>query len=237
MTTHMKSTFRIFENFQNSVVAGFSDRRYDSLGRADFLDELGLLSKKSYLVKQVHGENIVRINSDTNETSAVMADGLITNLKGISIGILTADCVPVFFWDPVRQVIGIAHAGWRGAMLGIAAKMISAFQQNFNSQPENIHIGIGPCIRQSAYEVGSEFEAMFPGFYQASQVVGKGYLDLAGFVRQSLVNTGVRAQHIEDCGLCTFKEQDHFYSYRRENQTSERILSVISMQGENDESK
>ena len=237
MTTNMKSTFRIFESFQNSVVAGFSDRRYDALRRADFLEELGLLSKQIYLVKQVHGENIVRITADTNPTNAVMADGLITSLKGISIGILTADCVPVFFWDSAKQVIGIAHAGWRGAMHGIAAKMISAFQQNFNSQPENIYVGIGPCIRQSAYEVGSEFEAMFPGFYQASSVQDKGYLDLAGFVKDSLINTGVLAEHIEDCELCTFKEQDHFYSYRRENQTSERILSVISMQGENDESK
>jgi hypothetical protein len=109
--------------------------------------------------------------------------------------------------------------------------MVAAFQQNFGSRPESIFIGMGPCIRQNAYEVSADFEALFPGFYQAGSAEGKGQLDLAGFVRKGLVDAGILTQHIEDCGWCTFQEQDHFYSYRRENQTRERILSVISIRG------
>lgn len=229
MMTEIDYRFRLFGGFEKQVIASYSERAFDSSHRADFLKIFGLAEEKLCLVKQVHGENIIRVQADTANTGEIMADGLITNLSGISLGILTADCVPVFFWDSSKQVIGLAHAGWRGAMHGIAPKMISAFQQNFGSQVENIRVGLGPCIRQASYEVGSEFEALFPGFYQAGSVSGKGQLDIAGFVRKSLVEVGVLTHHIEDCGLCTFKEKDHFYSYRRENQTRERILSVISL--------
>jgi polyphenol oxidase len=229
MTLETDYRFRLFGGFEKQVAAAYSERLFDASRRADFLKIFNLNPEKLFLVKQVHGENIIRIQDDTPLSNTVMADGLITNLPGITLGILTADCVPVFFWDSAKQVIGLAHAGWRGAMHGIAPKMVAAFQQNFGSQVENIRVGFGPCIRQESYQVGSEFETLFPGFYQPSQVEGKGQLDLAGFIRKSLVTAGVLTHHIEDCGLCTFKETNHFYSYRRENQTRERILSVISM--------
>ena len=237
MSLKMKPSSRIFENSENLVIAGFSDRRTTVSTRSEFVARLSLNPEKLYLVKQVHGENIIRVDANTEPTNTIMADGLLTKKKGVSLGVLTADCVPVFFWDPVKQVIGIVHAGWRGALHGIAPKMVSAFQQNFGSLPENIRVGIGPCIRQAAYEVGQDFQAMFPGFYQPSQNPEKGFLDLSGFIQKGLTDTGIFQQNIEDCGLCTFQEQDHFYSYRREKQTSERMLSVISMQGENDESE
>ncbi len=229
MTIETDYRFRLFTGFEKQVVAAYSERAFDMLRRPDFLKIFSLNPDKLFLVKQVHGENIIRVQADTPHTGAIMADGLITNIPGFTLGILTADCVPVFFWDSSKQVIGLAHAGWRGAMHGIAPKMISAFQQNYGSQIENIRVGLGPCIRQAAYEVGSEFEALFPGFYLPGAVEGKGQLDLPGSVRKSLESAGVLQHHIEDCGLCTFKEQDHFYSYRRENQTRERILSVISI--------
>ncbi len=229
MMTETDYRFRLFGGFEKQVVGAYSERCFDASRRAEFLKIFRLSPEKLFLVKQVHGENIVRIQEDTAQTDEMMADGLITNVGGIALGVLTADCLPVFFWDSSKHVIGIVHAGWRGAMHGIAPKMISAFQQNFGSQVENIRVGFGPCIRQPAYEVGSEFEAMFPGFYQAGATPEKGQLDLAGFVRKGLVDAGILTHHIEDCGLCTFKEEDHFYSYRRENQTRERILSVISI--------
>jgi len=229
MMTEIDYRFRLFGGFEKQVIAAYSERSFDATKRSEFLKIFGLQPEQLFLVKQVHGENIVRVQSDFAPTGAIMADGLITDVKGIALGILTADCVPVFFWDSAKQVIGLAHAGWRGAVHGIAAKMVSAFQQNYGSQVEDIRVGLGPCIRQDAYQVGSEFEALFPGFYQAGNVEGKGQLDLAGFVRKSLVGAGILTHHVEDSGLCTFKEADHFYSYRRENQTTERMLSLISM--------
>lgn len=231
------TSFRLFEGLGAEFLAAYSDRSVTAEKRAEFVADLGLDSNKLFLVKQVHGENIVRVTSDTESTGSMMADGLMTDCPGVVIGILTADCLPVFFCDPIKRVVGLAHSGWKGALHGIAPKMVSAFQQNFGSRPENIFVGFGPCIRQLSYEVGVEFESMFPGFYQAGKVDGKGYFDLAGYVRKGLVEAGVLTQHIQDTEWCTFKEQDHFYSYRRENQTRERILSVISIRGENNESK
>lgn len=228
---------RLFEAFDQQVVAAYSERCYSTERRSDFLRAVELNPDNLFWVRQVHGENIVRVNAETKSTTDMMADGLITNLPGSVLGILTADCLPVFFWDPVKRAVGIAHAGWRGALHGIAPKMVAAFQQNFGSRVQSIYVGMGPCIRQKAYEVGADFEALFPGFYQPGPIAGKGYLDLAGFVRQGLLDAGILPERIEDCGLCTFQEQDHFYSYRRESQTRERILSVISMRGESYESK
>lgn len=223
---------KFFTSFGDQVTAAYSDRQYDASKRPEFLEMLGLDPSKLFLVRQVHGENIVRVSADTSSTAGMMADGLITDTPGVALGILTADCVPVFFWDPVKRIAGIAHAGWRGAYHGIAPKMVSAFQQNFGSQVREIRAAFGPCIRQDSYEVDAEFETWFPGFYRPSAKQGKGHVDLAGFIRARLIEAGILPQNIEDCGHCTYQEQDHFYSYRRENQTRERILSVISMRGE-----
>jgi len=232
-----KASFRLFEQFEADFTAAFSDRNTTADKRDEFVAALGIDSKRLFVVKQVHGENIVRVTAETESTGSMMADGLMTDCADVAIGILTADCLPVFFCDPMKRAVGIAHSGWKGAVHGIAPKMVSAFQQNFGSRAENIYVGFGPCIRQMSYEVGSEFESMFPGFYQASKTEGKGYFDLAGYVRKSLVDSGILSQHIQDTGWCTFKEQDHFYSYRRENQTPERILSLISIRGKKNESK
>lgn len=222
-------SFHFFASYRDQITATFSNRHFSSETRPDFLKTLKLDAQPLYLVKQVHGENIIRIAEDTQATVDQTADGVITHRSEITIGILTADCVPVFYWDPEKKVIALAHAGWKGAYHRIASKMVAAFQQNFGSQAANIQVGIGPCIRREVYEVGSEFETYFPGFYYPSSIAGKGHLDLPGFVMNDLIQAGILRQNIEDCGFCTYQEPDHFYSYRRENQTRERILSVISM--------
>lgn len=231
------SGFRVFKQSDSKVVAAFSGRTITRDSRADFIESLGLDLSKLFLVKQVHGESIVRVTPKTSSTGAMMADGLITNVPGAVIGVLTADCLPVFLWDSKSQAVGVAHSGWRGALHGIAPKMVAAFQQNFGSRARDIQIAFGPCIRPAAYEVGEEFDAMFPGFYQASAVEKKGFFDLAGYVRKSLLEAGIAPDQIEDAGYCTFKDNQFFYSYRRENQTNERILSVISLRGKNYEGK
>lgn len=228
--------FRVFEDLVPEVTAAFSNREITESRRGEFLDSLGLNPEKLFLVKQVHGENLVRITPQTVSTGNMMADGLMTNCPGAVIGVLTADCLPVFLCDPVKQAVGIVHSGWRGALHGIAPKMVSAFQQNFRSRAEDIRVAFGPCIGPASYEVGAEFEAMFPGFYHPRSE-DKGFFDLAGYVRKSLADAGIKPEHIHESMRCTFKESESFYSYRRENQTRERILSVISLRGEKYEGK
>ncbi len=217
-----------FESLGEGVVAGFHSRDFTNAKRADFLCGLGLDPEKLVMVKQVHGDAIVVAERPDAELMDTPADGMITKTPGLVLGIRTADCVPVIFWDPVRKVAGIAHGGWKGVKEGILSQMLKIFEKTCGSQLSDLRVAIGPSIRKCCYEVGKEFMGYFPGFYRGKDAA-KGYLDLVGVVKDRLLKRGVKAAHIEDCSRCTVCENDKFFSYRVENQTQERILSVISI--------
>lgn len=219
-----------FTSFGPGVIAGFSSRNYDNTRREEFLQELSLQSKNLVMVKQVHEDVVAVVDRPDPALLETHADGLMTRTPGLVLGIRTADCVPVFFWDPVRKVAGIAHGGWKGIKKGIIHRMLKIFEGQFGTQPKDLCIGIGPSIRQCCYEVGKEFLGYFPGFYHAKDSA-KGHLDLAGAIQSQLVKRGVPVDQIDDSELCTVCENERFFSYRVEQQTKERILSVISILG------
>jgi hypothetical protein len=142
------------------------------------------------------------------------------------LGVRTADCVPVFFWDAVNRVAGIAHGGWKGVKDGIINQMLKIFEKKCGTKMGDLRIAIGPSIRKCCYEVGNEFLGYFPGFYKGKDA-SKGRLDLVGVIKSRLLKRGVLESHIQDTGLCTVCENKKFFSYRMEAQTPERILSVI----------
>src|SRR5438477_544569 len=82
---------------------------------------------------------------------------IIINVKNLGIGILTADCLPIIFYDPYNNIISIAHAGWRGTMQNIAIKVIETMRNSFKSKPENIEVFFGPSAKDCCYEVGENF--------------------------------------------------------------------------------
>ncbi|MFA5159804.1 MAG: peptidoglycan editing factor PgeF [Candidatus Omnitrophota bacterium] len=210
------------------VVAGFHSRIFDHSKREEFLHELGLIPDNLIMVKQVHGSTIVVVERPDTELLETPADGLITKIPGLVLGIRTADCVPVFFWDPVRKVAGIVHGGWKGVKDGIVAQMLKIFEKRCGTKTEDLRVAIGPSIRKCCYEVGKEFLGYFPGFYHGKDAAG-GNLDLVGVIKSRLWKRGVLESHIHDTGLCTVCENKKFFSYRMESQTQERILSVISI--------
>ena len=216
------------ESLGRGVVAGFHSRAFDNSKRGEFLQALGLFPENLVMVKQVHGSAIVVAERPDPSLLETPADGLITKVSGLVLGIRTADCVPVFFWDPVQKVAGIAHGGWKGVKEGIIARMLKIFEKKCGTKMENLRIAIGPSIRRCCYEVGKEFLGYFPGFYHAKDA-NKGCLDLVGVIKTRLSKSGVPEGHIHDTGLCTVCENKKFFSYRAESQTSERILSVISI--------
>jgi len=217
-----------FQSFGDEVVAGFHSRDFKNAQREDFLRGLELDPRNLVMVKQVHGGDIVVAERPDAALLDTAADGLITATSGLVLGIRTADCVPVLFWDPVRKVAGIAHGGWKGVKEGIISRMLKIFEKTCGSRMADLRIGIGPSIRKCCYEVGKEFMGYFPGFYRGKDAA-KGYLDLVGVVKGRLLKHGVVTDHIEDCSRCTVCENDKFFSYRAENQTRKRILSVISI--------
>jgi hypothetical protein len=208
-------------------MAGFHSRIFDHSKREAFLNEMGLFSDNLVMVKQVHGSTIVVAERPDPELLEAPADGLITKTPGLVLGIRTADCVPVFFWDPFQKVAGIAHGGWKGVKDGIIAQMLKIFEKGCGAKMGDLRVAIGPSIRKCCYEVGKEFLGHFPGFYSGKGA--KGRLDLVGVIKSRLLKRGIPENHIHDTGLCTVCENKKFFSYRMENQTQERILSVISI--------
>ena len=110
---------------------------------------------KLILIKQTHSSKVIRINK-TNLNKNLEADGMITSLNNIVLGVLTADCAPILFYDPVRKVIACAHAGWRGALNGVIKNTVEQFNK-LNCNKEDIIAAVGPCIEQKNYEVGLDF--------------------------------------------------------------------------------
>lgn len=214
------------EFFGPGVIAAFSGRNYDNLKREEFLTKLKLDSSRLVMVKQVHGSTVLTVKAQDPSLLDVPADGLITKAEDLALGIRTADCVPVFFWDPVRKVAGIAHGGWRGVKDGLMSRMLNVFERDFGTDLKDLKIVFGPSIRKCCYEVGKEFLGYFPGFYHAKDA-NKGYLDLIAVLRGRFIKRGVLAQGIYDTGLCTVCENKKFFSYRAEKNTQQRILSVI----------
>jgi YfiH family protein len=143
----------------------------------------------------------------------------VTRSRGVALGILTADCVPILLADPEAAVIGAAHAGWRGALTGVIDATVQAMVR-LGAVPQRIRAAVGPCIAQRSYEVGPEFPAPFlaaqPGnddFFAPARREGHFLFDLSGYVERRLGETGIAGIQRAPCD--TVAEASRFFSYRR----------------------
>jgi len=197
---------------------------------------LGLEGKALQTVHQVHGREVLTITEPMG-SQRPRADGMATRQRGIALGILTADCVPVLLADGEAQVIGACHAGWKGALAGITDATVKAMQA-LGARAERIVAAVGPAIRQTSYEVGPEFPGPFlqadPGnarYFQAGSRTGHFQFDLTGYVGERLRRSGLG--RVEDLGNDTRSEPRLFFSYRRTTLAGEpdygRQLSAITL--------
>lgn len=190
--------------------------------------------------EQVHGKNIQIINSREDLMKDIKAtDGLITQIPGICISVLTADCVPVIFFDPKVGVVGVAHAGWRGTVKNISGKMIERFVEEFNSNPSDILAGIGPSIGPEVYEVGTNvIEAVQDQFGDNAKYLlqakgnRKASLDLWKANRLQLKEKGVPENNIETAAICTYTHYKQFFSARKSGIECGRFGSGIMLKNE-----
>jgi polyphenol oxidase len=154
------------------------------------------------------------------------ADAIVTAVPGLAIGVTTADCGPVLFADDTAGVIGVAHAGWRGAATGVLEATIAAMER-CGADRGRVAVALGPTIRQPNYEVGPEFVASFRAedganerFFRASSRPQHALFDLPGYIAARLAAAGIRG--IEDLGHCTYADATRFFSYRRSTHRKER---------------
>lgn len=148
-------------------------------------------------------------------------DGLITNRPGVALVTYYADCVPLFFVDPVRRAVGLAHSGWKGTVGRIGEKMVRRMQEEFGSKPEELLAAVGPSIGPCCYEVDEAVERQFvsmqgldPEGYIRKQTEGSYLLDLWEVNRQLLTGAGILPEHLSQAELCTRCHHELLFSHR-----------------------
>lgn len=164
-------------------------------------------------------------------------DGLVTDIPGVAIVTTHGDCLPVYAYDPVLHVAGIAHAGWKGTMLGIAGELVKTMMAHYGCTAENIECIIGPGIDKCHFEVKEDVKALFaasvPNAYSFIQRKDNEHylIDLKGINAQFLRMQGV--SKIETSPECTFCLENKYWSYRRCGD-KDRMLASIKILSKND---
>lgn len=163
-------------------------------------------------------------------------DGLVTSLRDVMLITSHGDCNALYFYDPVQQVIGLAHSGWKGTLRGIGAEMIRIMKEEYACQPEDMVVGIGPALCQDCFEVDEDVAQMF---YEKKEIWRafayqrgvKHYIDLKAIVRDMVMAAGVRPKNIHDMKLCTkcVPGEELFFSYRRQKGKNGNMAAAMML--------
>ena len=194
---------------------GSNDRKINVIKNLKIVSKKIGTNKKLVLLNQLHSSKIHFINKLSRRK--LLGDGLITSTRGVPIGILTADCAPILFFDPKKNIIGAVHSGWKGAYKKIGKKMVNCFKKS-GSKLKDICVVIGPCISQNNYEIKNDFKTKFlrqtlKNKKYFKMVKNKIFFDLKGYIFSQLKNAGIN--NIEIIKKDTFNPKNNFFSARR----------------------
>jgi YfiH family protein len=224
----------------NGGTGSKDDAAHVAENRARMAGALGVEPRRFLTLYQIHSPNVVVAEAPWTADERPRADAIVTRMRALAIGVTTADCGPVLFADPQAGIIGAAHAGWRGALGGVVEATVEAMER-LGAARDHIRAAIGPMIRQSNYEVGSDLIARFAAedrassrFFAPASRDGHALFDLSGYVAARLARAGVT--QVEDLGLCTYADPNRFFSYRRTTHRAEpdygRHVNAIALTGE-----
>ena len=230
----------VFASLNGSPFAGDLLASVDA-NRRRVRDDLAAV--RLFTNQQIHGNHARIINADTDPDELFQGDGLVTGEAGLALGVLTADCAPVLFADPHARVIGVAHAGWKGALLGATDAVIERMAQ-LGAQRARMVCAIGPAIQRESYRVGAELVEQFQAdspfpcaacFRQRNvnenKTTGHGdwHFDLPRYLRMRIARAGIASITVLADDPCT--DVARFFSYRRSCQQREaqygRQMSAI----------
>jgi YfiH family protein len=224
----------------SSLNCGFGsgdDRATVARNRAIVADALSVRPGNLLTVYQEHSPAVITVTKPWQPKSAPVADAMVTREPSIALGALTADCAPIIFAERSGQAVGVAHAGWKGALTGVAEATLRAMQA-LGADRANITAVIGPAISAAAYEVGPEFFRRFldadsasAAFFTPSARPGHHMFDLPGYLSARLRKEGVG--NVIDLALCTYRDEALFFSFRRSTHRHEpeygRLISAIAI--------
>ena len=191
---------------------------------------------------QVHGAKVAKVDRpDLIREDLEGFDAFMTDLKGVAIGVRTADCAPILLYDPVARAVAAVHSGWRGTLQQVSQKAIFAMKRHFGSEPANLRAVIGPCLGMDSFQVGAEVVIMFKeqGFplddiwifregYRPGKMEGGHHIDLVKSNRWLLEEAGVIPGNIQSDDIDTYTDES-FFSARREGYKCGRTINGIML--------
>ena len=260
------STFRFqnlskqseIDHFVSTRSGGLSPTPYESLNlgfhvgdtpetvlqnRKRLAANIGIPLSDFTISKQVHSGTVTIITEEMRgygtadlDTAVEATDAMITNVPRLCLTVLAADCVLVLFYDPHKKVIAAVHAGWRGTVKLAAQKTAETLKQEFDCNPTDILVGIGPSIGPCHYEVGpdviSQVKDTFgstDGYISAETSDGKGYFNLWEANKRQVIEAGIPAQNIEVAQICTYCNVHLFFSERHQKGRTGRFGAGIML--------
>jgi purine-nucleoside/S-methyl-5'-thioadenosine phosphorylase / adenosine deaminase len=240
-------TFPIFDGYPelfcvfSTRIGGFSENEYSTMNmgltcgdnintvkknRKLWFDTLNIDENKLAIPKQIHSEFVKKvikpgIYEDT--------DGLCTENQNIILTIQTADCLPVFIYEPEKKIIAVVHAGWQGALKGIILKALDKLENDHLIENSKLKIAIGPGIQSTCFEVREDVYSKFPlEFLSMHEDPKKKYLDLQLFIKNQFMRQGVSEKNLFIDSTCTHCDNKRYYSYRRDKNHSGRMMGILS---------
>ncbi len=248
-----------------NIVQGFTTRRggvsaapYDTLNlgthvgdtpeavrinRERLCGDLGFPPGQVALAEQVHGDGVGRVTEGA-ATPVPAVDALMTNVPGVLLLMLYADCAPVYLFDPSRRVIGLVHAGWRGTAANIVGKTVGAMRLAYDITPGQCLAAVGPCIGGESYEVGAEVADQFRNFaggknsgastavFPKDEMTGTYLLNLRQIIFMQLLAAGLTGEAIAVCDEDTVRNRRDFFSFRRDGARTGRMGAFLALRGE-----
>lgn len=208
--------------------SGASEGVYASLNCSKFVgdDESSVAQNLEHVRNSLSASSLITLNQihsasciivDENSVSDIKADAMVTNIPGIALGILTADCAPVLLADEKHKIIGAAHAGWKGAFYGVLQSTVNKMLE-LGADVEEIKAAVGPCIGKESYEIGEDFKREFKGSGSCFAIINfRLHFDLAKYCNEQLVSAGVNQDNIDVFYVDTFVNSEDYFSYRYAN--------------------
>lgn len=195
--------------------------------------------ERIFLANQVHGDQVLILEELPAETSSkyhhLDYDAIVTRQNGVAIGVLTADCLPIMVYDPEETVIGIVHSGWRGTCLNIVGNVVSKLRRAFGVDPENLIVGLGPCIGDCCYEVDIKVvrsiknsTGRWKEFIKPLKA-NRYSLDLVGLNVFQILQAGVPQENIVRVNACTACNSKIFFSHRASRGRTGRQVNLIQL--------
>ena len=247
---HLKNVKALFSSRIGGVSRGYFSSMNLSYSSGDRIEDLrenytlfseavNISLNQMFFSDQVHDAKILQVNKDllkqvqNDEITLQGYDGLVTDVKNIALVTAHADCIPVYFYDPVKKVIGLAHGGWQGTYKEITSKMIKIFTSVYKSNVEDIYLAIGPGVCQNCYQVGLDLIEKFKKkFFNEDFYKGQDqrYLDLKGIHAYQGKSLGILEGNIAISPLCTACQPDYFYSHRRSGKKRGGHIAVMMME-------